>query len=127
MQRFTFTPVPVVLPQHQEDGRWLGTVVEVYGGTGEYDVLRIQLALRASDVTRSKLRTVLMPFAAPLCPEVDLRGRRLVVAPPEGLLDLVSNVSLRKVCGLTVRVAAGIAWSHLIATPLRAVWTLSLC
>lgn len=31
---------------------------------------------------------VLIPFVAELVPEVDVPGRRMVVAPPEGLLDL---------------------------------------
>ena len=31
---------------------------------------------------------VLVPFVAQICPEIDVQHRRIVIDPPEGLLDL---------------------------------------
>jgi ribosomal 30S subunit maturation factor RimM len=31
---------------------------------------------------------VLVPFAAPICTSVDVDGRRIVIDPPDGLLEV---------------------------------------
>jgi hypothetical protein len=36
-----------------------------------------------------------VPFVKDICPGIDLKGRRLEITPPEGLLDVVSVVRRR--------------------------------
>lgn len=60
-----------------EDGTVVGTVREVvHGPGGELLVL-----------TRQELPDALVPFVRPIVPVVDLDGGRVVLTPPEGLLD----------------------------------------
>jgi 16S rRNA processing protein RimM len=59
-------------------GRTLGTVADVVHVPGPP-----LLAIVAEDA-----RELLVPFVASIVPEVDVRGGRLVVDPPPGLLDL---------------------------------------
>jgi 16S rRNA processing protein RimM len=60
-----------------EDGTEVGTVHEVvHGPGGELLVLR-----------RPELPDALVPFVRPIVPTVDLAGGRVVLTPPEGLLD----------------------------------------
>jgi hypothetical protein len=42
------------------------------------------------------MRTLLVPFAESIVPEVQLAQRRLLVALPEGLLDLATTKKLRR-------------------------------
>lgn len=58
------------------DGRVVGTVAKV---EGEIATSRL--------VVRSRRNEVLIPLAATIC-TVDIAGRRIVVTPPEGLLEL---------------------------------------
>jgi hypothetical protein len=62
---------------------------------GTHDVLRVELSdaevASAGEGTSSSSRTVLLPFAAAIVPEVDRKGRLMKVAPPAGLLELVSS------------------------------------
>jgi 16S rRNA processing protein RimM len=72
------------------DGKRLGEVAEVLHLPGQ-DVLVVQRAVQRE--ARSALETpasteMLVPFVAAIVPQVDLQGRRLVVDPPDGLLDL---------------------------------------
>lgn len=62
-------------------GQVLGTVAEVLHLPGG-DVLAIR---------RPTGGDLLVPFVAAMVPEVDLAGRRLVVDPPEGLMDLADE------------------------------------
>jgi 16S rRNA processing protein RimM len=39
-------------------------------------------------VVTSGAREVLIPLATEICPTIDVAGRRIVIQPPEGLLDL---------------------------------------
>jgi ribosomal 30S subunit maturation factor RimM len=39
-------------------------------------------------VVRRAGRELLVPLAAEICVEIDAAGRRIVIAPPDGLLDL---------------------------------------
>lgn len=59
------------------DGTVLGKVVEVANGPGG-DLLVLNL---------TDGREVLVPFVKAIVPEVDVPGRRVVLDPPEGLLD----------------------------------------
>jgi 16S rRNA processing protein RimM len=59
------------------DGTSLGPVTDVLHPPGS-DLLSIDVAGQ----------DVLVPFVAAIVPMVDLAGRRIVVDPPEGLLDL---------------------------------------
>jgi 16S rRNA processing protein RimM len=59
------------------DGTSLGTVREVLHSPGG-ELLAI---------TRAEGGEVLVPFVREIVPEVDIAGRRVVVDPPEGLLD----------------------------------------
>ena len=60
------------------DGKARGEVIDVYEGGG--GVLL--------NVKRADGKTFEMPFAADLCTEIDLAGKRMVVKLPEGLDDL---------------------------------------
>ncbi|HXV94766.1 MAG TPA: ribosome maturation factor RimM [Pseudonocardia sp.] len=61
-----------------EDGTVVGTVREVvHGPAGELLVL-----------ARPGLTDALVPFVSAIVPTVDLDGGRIVLTPPEGLLDL---------------------------------------
>lgn len=63
------------------DGSALGEVVDVeHSGAGE------RLVVRRSDVEDG--RNLLVPFVHAIVPEVDLGAGRVVVDPPEGLLEL---------------------------------------
>ena len=62
------------------EGRERGVVTEVYEGGGG-----VLLHVRRADGREFDL-----PFAADLCTEIDLPGKRMVVALPEGLDDLGS-------------------------------------
>lgn len=57
-------------------GEELGTVAEVMR-TGGTEIL----------VIRGGERELLVPFARAICPEVDIENKRIVVDPPEGLLE----------------------------------------
>ena len=57
-------------------GKELGTVAEVMR-TGGTEIL----------VIRGGEREFLVPFAEAICPEVDIENKRIVVDPPEGLLE----------------------------------------
>lgn len=59
------------------DGREVGTVTGVEGDVGGS---RLVIAGARGEV--------LVPLAAEICRTVDPAGRRIVIAPPEGLLDL---------------------------------------
>jgi 16S rRNA processing protein RimM len=52
--------------------------------TGGVELLRV----RTSDSGSSGPSELLIPFAQEICPEIDVVARRIVVDPPEGLLDL---------------------------------------
>jgi 16S rRNA processing protein RimM len=60
-----------------EDGSVVGTVREVLHGPGG-DLLVL---------ARADLSDALVPFVTAIVPTVDLAGGRLVLTPPEGLLD----------------------------------------
>jgi 16S rRNA processing protein RimM len=60
------------------DGTVVGEVIEVLHPPGS-DVLVVR---RGDD------RELLVPFVAAIVPQVDLAGRRVVLDPPEGLLEL---------------------------------------
>jgi 16S rRNA processing protein RimM len=59
------------------DGTAVGTVLDVVHGPGS-DLLVVVLP---------DGREVLVPFVQTIVPEVDLAGKRVVIDPPEGLLD----------------------------------------
>lgn len=58
------------------DGTELGTVREIMR-TGGTEIL----------VVEDGTREFLIPFAEAICPEVDIENKRIVVDPPEGLLE----------------------------------------
>lgn len=60
------------------DGRLVGSVREVFENT-PHDLLEVE---------GGDGRTVLIPFAEHLVREIDVAGRRLVIDPPEGLLEM---------------------------------------
>jgi 16S rRNA processing protein RimM len=59
------------------DGRDIGVVDDVEGTLGGSRL-----------VVRGDAGEVLVPLAAEICRQIDTAGRRIVVAPPEGLLEL---------------------------------------
>jgi 16S rRNA processing protein RimM len=51
-------------------------------------VVKVEDAGAATLVVRGGRGDVLVPLAAEICVRVDVDGRRIVIAPPQGLLDL---------------------------------------
>jgi 16S rRNA processing protein RimM len=67
---------------HAPDGRNVGTVVDVPNyGAGDL----IEIALFGAETAKNK--TALLPFTRAFVPEVDVKGRRIVVDMPPDLLD----------------------------------------
>jgi 16S rRNA processing protein RimM len=66
------------LPVYRKDGTLLGAVAAVTD-YGAGDLLEIR-----SDDRRN---SILIPFVTAMVPEVDLANRRIVVDPPEGLIE----------------------------------------
>ena len=52
--------------------------------TGAVELLKV----RPSGSEGAQPDELLIPFAQEICPEIDVGGRRIVIDPPEGLLDL---------------------------------------
>lgn len=82
----TFAPLPDQTFRHSDlvgcavstpDGHAVGTVVRVDG-----DIAVSRLVVRGSG------REMLVPLADAICVEIDVAGRRIVIDPPDGLLDL---------------------------------------
>ena len=67
-------------------GSALGEVVGVEP-TGGVDLLRVRRMKQASR-RGGENDDLLIPFAEEICSEIDLRARRIVIEPPEGLLEL---------------------------------------
>lgn len=59
------------------DGRHVGTVARV---EGTFEMGRLVVASDGGEI--------LIPLAAPICTAIDADGKRIVIDPPEGLLDL---------------------------------------
>jgi 16S rRNA processing protein RimM len=77
-------------PDEFHDHQLVGLTAVTPGGETIGEVARIDHA-PASDLLvlrRAGGGTALVPFVKAIVPEVDLPGRRVVVDPPEGLLDL---------------------------------------
>jgi 16S rRNA processing protein RimM len=80
-------------PDEYFDRHLVGLRVETRGGD-EVGALTEVLHLPGQDVLvvrRPDDREVLVPFIAEFVPEVDIDGGRIVVDPPEGLLDLLDE------------------------------------
>ena len=60
-----------------EGGEGVGRVAAVEGERGQHWL-----------VVRGRRGEVLIPLVDEICPEVDVEGQRIVVRPPDGLLDL---------------------------------------
>lgn len=67
-------------------GSRVGEVVGVEP-TGGVDLLRVRRAKEADRRGREN-DDLLIPFAQEICCEIDLRSRRIVIEPPEGLLEV---------------------------------------
>ena len=69
--------VPVKIPKDEIDEKKVGTVKEIaHGAGGELLVIR-----------REDGSEALVPFVSQIVPTVDVQGGRVVLDPPEGLLD----------------------------------------
>jgi 16S rRNA processing protein RimM len=67
---------------HAPDGRHIGTIVDVPNyGAGDL----IEIALFGAENAKNK--TVLLPFTRAFVPEVDVKGRRIIVDMPPDLLE----------------------------------------
>ncbi|BDA44835.1 Ribosome maturation factor RimM [Coccomyxa sp. Obi] len=81
----------------QQTGECVGTVVDLYDGTGTYDTLRVQLSGSDSEGEAStSSRTVLLPFAAEVVPVVDRQARSMEITPPAGWLDIATIQEKKK-------------------------------
>jgi 16S rRNA processing protein RimM len=77
-------------PDEFNDHQLVGLTAVTVSGETLGEVARVDHA-PASDMLvlrRPEGRTALVPFVKAIVPEVDLAGGRVVVDPPEGLLDL---------------------------------------
>jgi 16S rRNA processing protein RimM len=68
----------VGLAAERPDGTVLGEIIAVHN-FGAGDILEVRLA--------EGVQTVLVPFTRETVPDIDISRRRLVVDPPEGLLE----------------------------------------
>ncbi len=77
-------------PEEFHDHQLVGLRVESVDGTGLGTVGRIEHAPASDLIVLHKTGggTALIPFVSQIVPTVDLAGGRVVVDPPEGLLDL---------------------------------------
>jgi 16S rRNA processing protein RimM len=67
----------------------VGCTVETTGGTVLGPVIRVDGAAAASLlVVRGARGELLVPLAEDICVSIDPEARRIVIAPPDGLLDL---------------------------------------
>ena len=67
----------------------VGCRVETTGGAAVGDVTAVEGDLGASRlVVKGTGGDVLIPLAQAICPVIDIAARRIVVDPPEGLLEL---------------------------------------
>jgi 16S rRNA processing protein RimM len=67
----------------------VGCVVDTTDGSHVGKVTDVEGALGGSRLVVSTLRgDVLVPLVAEICRSIDLMGKRIVIDPPEGLLDL---------------------------------------
>jgi 16S rRNA processing protein RimM len=81
---------PPADPDEFHDHQLVGLAVVGPGGEPVGELVRIDHAPAADllVVERPGARTALVPFRKEFVPEVDLPGRRIVIDPPPGLLDL---------------------------------------
>jgi 16S rRNA processing protein RimM len=84
------------------DQSYIGHVIDLIDGTGSHDTLVLRLATTAADVASSTNRVALVPFVKAIVPVVDVQSKQLVIAPPEGLLELASHRKLPRVRPSTV-------------------------
>jgi 16S rRNA processing protein RimM len=86
--------VPEDALQSLDDGMYyqhqlVGCAVETVAGSHIGEVSRVDGGAAGSILTVRGLRgEVLIPFAQPICVEVDIAGRRIRIDPPDGLLEL---------------------------------------
>ena len=67
----------------------VGCRVQTIGGDPVGDVVRVDGGAGGSLLTVTGPRgEVLVPFAQHICVEIDVAGRRIVIDPPDGLLEL---------------------------------------
>jgi 16S rRNA processing protein RimM len=63
--------------------------VATVGGGQVGEVLRVEGGAGASRlVVKGRRGEVLVPLAADICVEIDVNARRILIDPPEGLLEL---------------------------------------
>lgn len=72
----------------------VGNVVEVLEGTGTYDTLRVVLCQTEADKLESQVRVSSIPFVKEICPTVELATKKILVTPPEGLLDIYKTTKV---------------------------------
>jgi len=66
---------------------FVGTVTEVFDGTGAHDLLRVEMGTKAES-SASTQPVALIPFVKDIVPVVDREAGFLGITPPEGLLDI---------------------------------------
>lgn len=85
----------------------LGTVTDVYDGTGTHGVLRVEFSSGLSIQPDGTLQRIpgkkrgtkesgLLPFARDIVPEIDLEEGVMIVDPPLGWLDMYLTPSKKK-------------------------------
>lgn len=66
----------------------IGCIVETLGGSLVGSVVRVEAGAGSLLVIEGTRGEVLIPLAADVCVEIDVRAKRIRVDPPEGLLDV---------------------------------------
>lgn len=76
----------------QQDGSPVGTVIDVFDGTGPgaHDLLQISLSAdqTAAQSQSQQQRTMLLPFVKEFVPSIDEENGTIHISPPPGLLEL---------------------------------------
>jgi len=88
----------------ESSGEMVGTVVDIFDGTGTHDVLRIKMPDAVSSTSDDEEeggenagpRYFMLPFAKQFVPVVDVGANVMRIMPPEGLLELAAPVTQKK-------------------------------
>jgi ribosomal 30S subunit maturation factor RimM len=70
-------------------------VIDLFSGFGTHDTLQLQLRPTRDDLDTCKARTCMIPFVKEMVPVVDKSAGRVLINPPEGLLDMTSTKSIK--------------------------------
>ncbi|GAX75428.1 hypothetical protein CEUSTIGMA_g2872.t1 [Chlamydomonas eustigma] len=79
----------------QREAKYIGKVIDLLSGFGTHDTLLLQLRPTAEDLREARSRTCMVPFVKAMVPLVDKANKRILITPPEGLLDLWTSKKMK--------------------------------